>query len=148
MDNSPREELMLKLQDTEYLKLYGIEQAKVETAIKLARARILSKLTQKELSEKLDISQPYIAKLEQGEANPTLGKIGEIFAAMGYRLIINFELFNQAPMEKHISTPDRTFYSYQDKSAGNSSNDITSLDISIARAEDTFNTKESCYVCV
>ena len=141
MDNSPREELMLKLQDTEYLKLYGIEQAKAETAIKLARARILSNLTQKELSEKLNISQPYIAKLEQGEANPTLGKIGEIFAAMGYRVTINFERFNQVPMEKCASAPDRTFYSSQDISAGNSSNDTVSLDEPIARAEDTFNTK-------
>ena len=54
----------------------------------LYKARQKAKMTQKDLSVKLGLSQPYIAKLESGEANPTLGTAGKILAELGLRLVI------------------------------------------------------------
>lgn len=87
MNRTPRQDLIDRLKDPEYAKLYGAEQAKVDFAITLAKARKGANLTQKGLSEKLDISQPYVAKLEGGEANPTLGRIGTLLAILGHRLV-------------------------------------------------------------
>lgn len=90
MSSTPRQDLIDRLQDPEYAKRYGAEQARVDFAVTLAKARNSINITQKELSEKLDISQPYIAKLEGGETNPTLGSIGKILAVLGYRLATDF----------------------------------------------------------
>ncbi len=87
MNRTPRQDLVDRLKDSEYAKLYGAEQAKVDFAITLAKARKSADLTQKGLSEKLGISQPYVAKLEGGEANPTLGTIGSLLATLDYRLV-------------------------------------------------------------
>ena len=91
MRGTPREDLIERLKDLQYRKLYGTEQAKLEIAALLYKARKKSNLTQKEVSEKLNISQPYIAKLEAGEANPTIGLIGGILSIMGFRIIAGIE---------------------------------------------------------
>ncbi len=87
MNKTPREDLLEDLKDIEFAKLYGAESAKTDFAITLLKARESAKLTQKELARKLGISQPYVAKLESGEANPTLGTIGSILASLGLRLV-------------------------------------------------------------
>lgn len=87
MFRTPREDLLERLKDPEYAKLYGAERAKVDFAATLTKARKSTNLTQKTLAEKLGISQPYIAKLEAGEANPTLGTVGSVLATLGYRLV-------------------------------------------------------------
>jgi predicted transcriptional regulator len=48
-------------------------------------------MTQPQLSKILNVSQPYIAKLEAGEANPTIGIIGGILGVLGYRFTANME---------------------------------------------------------
>ena len=83
---TPTDDLLERLKDPEYAKLYGAENAKVDFAITLTKARKNLNLTQKSLADKLGISQPYVAKLEGGEANPTLGTIGSLLAAIGLRL--------------------------------------------------------------
>lgn len=80
-------ELIEKLRDPEYAKLFGGAQARSSFAITLARAREEKGLTQKELAQKLKISQAYIAELESGEANPTLERIGSLLAGIGLSLI-------------------------------------------------------------
>ena len=89
MNKTPREDLLEDLKDIEFAKLYGAEDAKLDFAITLLKTRESAKLTQKELARKLGISQPYVAKLESGEANPTLGTIGSILASLGLRLVTN-----------------------------------------------------------
>jgi predicted transcriptional regulator len=39
----------------------------------------------------LGISQPYLAKLESGEANPTVGRIGRILAILGFKVSASLE---------------------------------------------------------
>jgi transcriptional regulator with XRE-family HTH domain len=83
-----RDDLERELQDPEFRKLYGAAEAKSELAIAIADARHSLRLTQEEMSKKVGASQPYIAKLESGEANPTFGAIGGILAILNLRLAV------------------------------------------------------------
>ena len=83
---TPTQDLIHRLKNIEYAKLYGSEQVKTDLAITLSRARRNLKMTQKQFAEKLEKSQPYIAKLESGDANPTIGAIGSMLAVVGLSL--------------------------------------------------------------
>ena len=72
----------LWLEDIEYRKDFGSESAKLEMASAFVRARELMNLTQSALAEQAGTSQAYIARLERGDANPTIGNIGRLFACM------------------------------------------------------------------
>jgi len=98
MVRRPRLDLEQELRDPEYARLYGAEQAKVEFAVTLARARRGSRVTQKELAGRLGLSQPYIAKLERGDTNPTLGTVGSLLAVLGLRLMIQTEPLLSYPL--------------------------------------------------
>lgn len=76
-----------RLKDPEYARAYGEEAARASLAVCLATARIEAGLTQQELAERIGKSQPYVSKLESGEANPTLGAIGRILACLGRQLV-------------------------------------------------------------
>lgn len=104
MNRTPRQDLIDRLKDPEYAKLYGAEQAKVDFAITLAKARKSANLTQKGLSEKLGRSQPYVAKLEGGEANPTLGTIGSLLATLGYQLVTQTAPLSPEPILPSIES--------------------------------------------
>jgi len=54
----------------------------------LIEARIKKGLTQKQLAKKIGTKQSAIARLESGEANPTIALLEKIVAAMGYKLTI------------------------------------------------------------
>ena len=49
----------------------------------IRRARSERGLTQKALAERMSVSAPFIAQLESGRANPTVGQLGEIARALG-----------------------------------------------------------------
>jgi len=89
MVRTPIQEIERKLQDLEYAKLFGAAEAKAEFAVTLATLRQSLKMTQKELAGRSGVTQPYIAKLEGGEANPTLGTVGSMLAVVGYRLAMD-----------------------------------------------------------
>ena len=76
------------LEDVEYRKEFGSESAKLEIAAALVRARELANMTQSALAELMGTSQAYIAKLERGDANPTIGNIGRLFACMRLKAAI------------------------------------------------------------
>ncbi len=79
-------DLQQKLQDPEFAKMFGAAQAKSSFAITLSQARRQLNLTQQELATRLGVSQSYVAKLEGGEANPTLERIGSLLAVLGLSL--------------------------------------------------------------
>ncbi len=97
------ENLARELQDQEFARLYGEADAKSEFAIALCRARDRAGVTQKELAERLGVSQAYIAKLSRGDANPTLGAVGRMLAALGFSLRMDVE-----PLPGHEATPEQT----------------------------------------
>ncbi|MBI4307272.1 MAG: helix-turn-helix domain-containing protein, partial [Chloroflexi bacterium] len=71
MVRTPMEDIERELKDPEYARLFGEADAKSEFAIALCRARDRAGITQKELADRLGVSQAYIAKLSAGDANPT-----------------------------------------------------------------------------
>jgi cell division protein FtsZ len=81
-----KDDLEQNLRDPEFAKMFGAAQAKSNFALTLSQARARLGLTQKELADKIGVSQAYIAKLEGGEANPTLERIGSLLAVLGLSL--------------------------------------------------------------
>lgn len=64
------------------------EQAIIKAFIK---ARKISGITQKQLSEKTGIAQPDISKLENGNANPSVRTLQRLANAMGMELKVKFQ---------------------------------------------------------
>jgi ribosome-binding protein aMBF1 (putative translation factor) len=85
--SSPTEDIIEEVRDPEFAKEYGEELTKVNVAVTMAKARKERGLTQEQLAEKAGTSQPYIAKLESGYANPSIGAVAKILAVMGFRLV-------------------------------------------------------------
>ena len=83
------------LGDIEYRQEFGSETAKLEVAAALADARETAGMTQSALAQRAKVSQAYIAKLERGDANPTIGHIGRLLACMGLKPSVGV-----VPMEK------------------------------------------------
>ena len=79
-------DLKQRLGDEEFAKMFGAAQAKSSFALTLAKVRAKLGLTQKELAARAGVSQAYIARLEGGEANPTLERIGSLLAILGVSL--------------------------------------------------------------
>lgn len=101
MVRTPMEDIERELRDPEYARLFGEADAKSEFAIALARARDRAGVTQKELADRLGVSQAYIAKLSAGDANPTLGAVGRMLAALGFSLVMDVE-----PLLPYEVTPE------------------------------------------
>ena len=70
------------LEDIEYRQEFGSESAKLEMAAAFVSAREQMGLTQSALANLAGTSQAYIARLEGGNGNPTIGNIGRLFACM------------------------------------------------------------------
>ena len=87
------------LEDIEYRQEFGSETAKLTVAAALADAREAAGMTQSALAERAKVSQAYIAKLERGDANPTIGHIGRLFACMWLKPSVII-----APMEPPTSS--------------------------------------------
>ena len=73
-------------EDDEYRQAYGAERFKVDIAFALHKARSAREISQAELAKRIGVSQAYIAKLESGEANPTIGKVGAILSVLWFRV--------------------------------------------------------------
>ena len=97
MTRTFRKDLEQNLRDPEFAKRFGAARAKSSFALALAEARAKAGLTQKELANKIGVSQAYIAKLEGGEANPTLGKIGSLLAVLGLSLTMDTTTLSPHP---------------------------------------------------
>lgn len=89
MNRTFKEDLEKDLQDVEFAREFGASAAKTDFALTLAKARRICQVTQADLASLLGTSQSYIAKLERGDANPTIGRIGEFLAVLSLRLSTN-----------------------------------------------------------
>lgn len=57
-----------------------------QLARQLIKARFDQNLTQAELAAKAGVKQAYIARLESGNANPTIGSLSKISSALNRKL--------------------------------------------------------------
>jgi transcriptional regulator with XRE-family HTH domain len=94
-----------RLKDPEYARAYGEETARASLAVCLATARIEAGLTQQQLAAMIGRSQPYVSKLESGEANPTFGAIGRILACVGRQLVCEAQPLEGARNEMPATAP-------------------------------------------
>ncbi|MBI4338845.1 MAG: helix-turn-helix transcriptional regulator [Chloroflexi bacterium] len=78
----------LSLEDKEYRKAYGASLLKYDVALAIVEARTKKGLSQREMAESCGVSQPYIARLESGEANPTIAQLASLLASVGVRLVV------------------------------------------------------------
>jgi len=88
---TPNQDLARRLKNLEYAKLYGSERVKANLAITLSETRHKLNMTQKQFADVIKKSQPYIAKLESGAANPTVGAVGAMLAVLGLSLVTHTE---------------------------------------------------------
>ena len=82
MNEDALDEIRGWLKDVEQRRLYGAENVRLELALALAQLRKSQGLTQKQFADLAGVTQAYIAKLESGDANPTIGHIGGIVATL------------------------------------------------------------------
>jgi transcriptional regulator with XRE-family HTH domain len=105
------DDLRKELQDPEAARYFGAARANSSFAITLAFARKKLGVTQQELAERAGVSQAYIAKLEGGEANPTLGRVGSLLAVLGLSLTTDVApLSPYAEKQKSRSTAESFRY--------------------------------------
>lgn len=71
----------------EYEKL----QPKFEAIAALIEARIKKGLTQEALARQVKTKQSAIARIESGNANPSIGFLQRLAEALGKKLVIRFE---------------------------------------------------------
>lgn len=114
MSRTFSEDLTANLQNREAAHDFGEAIAKVDIAFTLAEARRGSGVTQKELASRVGTTQSYIAKLERGDANPSIGRIGRLVAALGMRLspsiIPLMGLVRTYPVQPTLSSGMASFY--------------------------------------
>ena len=102
------------LNDIEYREEYVSETAKLETAAAFLIGREAMDLTQSKLAKRAGTSQAYIAKLERGDANPTIGNVGRLFGCMWLKpsivptLLVPSESRESAVL-KNLSEPEDRF---------------------------------------
>ena len=97
MTRTFRDDLERNLRDPDFAKRFGAARAKSSFAITLAEARSQLSLTQQQLAARLGVSQSYVAKLEGGEANPTLERIGTLLAILGLSLTMDTATLSPYP---------------------------------------------------
>ena len=79
-----------QLKDPEIRKEYDALQPERAIIQAIIDARRDSGLTQKELSQRTGITQSYISKMEQGNANPSIRTLQRLASGMGKILRIEF----------------------------------------------------------
>ena len=72
--------------DKEFQKLYDIEKEKLDIAVALSKARAAKGLTQREVANRAKVTWRTISDIENSKANPSLGTMSRIFAAVGKKL--------------------------------------------------------------
>lgn len=71
----------------------------------IRRARTEAGLSQAEVARRLEVSPPYIANVEAGRANLTIGQMTNIASAMGAGLEIRFPVVEREAIKLHRRHP-------------------------------------------
>ena len=80
-----------ELKDPEFARLYAIERAKVAMAQKIAELRDERHLNQKQLAEKMGVSQQFISQIETGSAkNLSIDTLVRFASTLGRGVRISF----------------------------------------------------------
>ena len=102
MRGTIQNDLDRRLKDKRFAEEYGENIARAEIAVTVSQVRRSHNLTQEDLAKRLGTSQSYIAKLESGDANPTIGNIGRILANLELRLVAGVSSLSSRLEEKGV----------------------------------------------
>lgn len=69
----------------------AVEDLLVDIACEFINFRVKNKMSQKDLAEKLQMTQAMVSKLESGEYNPTVKMLFEIAQKLSWKFNIQFE---------------------------------------------------------
>jgi transcriptional regulator with XRE-family HTH domain len=105
-----------RLEDHEIRSEYGSETLKYDIAAALVAARKMKNHTQVALANIAGVSQAYIAKLESGEANPTIGRIGAILASIWLKSHITLVPIVPS-LEEELTKQEETNHEMTDQTA-------------------------------
>jgi len=142
MNRTFKEDLEKELQDVEFAREFGVAAAKTDFALTLAKARRICQVTQTDLANLLGTSQSYIAKLERGDANPTIGRIGELLAVLGLRLSTNtIPLISSVYSETEIHRAENS--GFHVSTLLFPLKDISDLEIAVHSEKETSDTKDT-----
>lgn len=84
-------DLIDELADDDLEQLFELDDILVDISLKIINYRINNDLSQKQLAEKLDISQSMVSKLESGEYNPTVEQLWKISKKLGWSFKVIME---------------------------------------------------------
>lgn len=79
----------------EFKQQMEVEDLLVDIACEFINYRVKNKMSQKELAEKLQITQAMVSKLESGEYNPTVKMLFEIARKLSWKFNVQFECNTQ-----------------------------------------------------
>ena len=137
----------LWLQDIEYRGEFGSESAKLEMAAALVRAREMMGLTQSALAELAGTSQAYIAKLERGDANPTIGNIGRLYGCMWLKPTIEPAAMEPLALIEPLTKGDSEA-STEENASSTLAELVAELPTSILVAQESLNELENTFEMV
>jgi len=75
----------------EFKQKMAVEDMLVDIACEFINYRVKNKMSQKDLADKLQITQAMVSKLESGEYNPTVKMLFEIAQKLSWKFNIQFE---------------------------------------------------------
>lgn len=84
-------DLVEELASDEAKESFELDEILVNISLKLINYRINNNMTQKDLANKLAISQAMISKLESGDYNPSIEQLWKISNKLGWKFAVVFE---------------------------------------------------------
>ena len=84
----------------------------VDISCEFIKYRASNNLTQKELAEKLGMTQAMISKLESGDYNPTVKMLFEIAQKLGWEFNLKFACNNESSYYQYTDTKEEQSHEY------------------------------------
>jgi len=110
--------------DEETKQEFELSNILVDIACKIINYRLDNDMTQKDLADKLDITQAMVSKLESGEYNPSIEFLFKISKKLGWKFELTFE-------ENHIDGLIQ--YNIEKEQIVNETNEKTSEELELLK---------------
>ena len=94
-----------QLRDPQFATLWQQSAASFKAGDLILKARMGLALSQEELAGRAGVKRSYIARLEGGEANPTVRTLARILAAVGYSLELDARSASESDQPRSTSRP-------------------------------------------
>ena len=85
------EDLAKRLKNPEFKKSWEDSEMESQLSRALIEARLLKKISQRELARKANTTQAVVSRIESMNMNPSIGLLKRVAGALSKKLIISFE---------------------------------------------------------